>query len=274
MRTNRFRQAAVLAVVTCGLGFSSPLGAAAANPARELLDRVSKLDDTERAWTDRTQHLRLTIVDRRGNERRRELLIRTKKFGEDVNRTILFFLSPPEVRGIGLLQWVRPRDEDRQWLFLPELKRVRRITGTSKRESFVGTDFSYEDLTIWTEVLDWTEEEARSRLLGEETVDGRACAVIELVPIDADVSYGKLRLWLARDDLVLRRMQFDDDHGRLVKTLDLSDVRPVKDIPVAHRLVMHNERGGGETRVTFTEVQFDTGVADDEFTQRRLEKGI
>lgn len=274
MRVNRFRQSAVLAALICGLGFGSALGADAPNPAREILDRVSRLDDTERAWTDRTQHLQLTIVDRRGNDRRRELVIRTKKFGEDANRTILFFLSPPEVRGIGLLQWVQPHDEDRQWLFLPELKRVRRITGTSKRESFVGTDFSYEDLTIWTEVLDWTEEEAHSRLLGDETIDGHACAVIELVPVDADVSYAKLRLWLAQDDLVLRRMQFDDDRGRLVKTLELSDVRPVREIPVAHRLVMHNERGGSETRVVFTEVRFDTGIADDEFTQRRLEKGI
>ena len=265
-------------VARLALGFALAVGVAAparaANAARELLDRVHRLNETDREWTDRTQHLHLTIVDRRGNERKRDLVIRTKKVGEKSNRTILFFLSPVEVRGIGFLQWVRSDEEDQQWLFLPELKRVRRITGTSRQGSFVGTDFSYEDLAIWTEVLDWTEEDARSRLLGEETVDGHVCAVIELQPAKVDVSYGKIRIWVARDDYVPRRMEFDDDRGKLEKTLELSDVREVGAIPVAHRLVMRNERGGSQTRVVFTEIEFDTGVSDDEFTQRRLEKGI
>lgn len=247
--------------------------AAPSNPARALLDHVRHLNETTRAWTDRTQRLDLTIVDRRKNERHREMKIETKKYDGDETRTILFFLAPPEVRGVGLLQWSKPHEEDTQWLRLPELERPRRISGSGKRESFVGTDFSYEDLSIWAEILDWTDADAKVGLLRDEPVETQPCAVIEMVPVGADVSYEKIRVWLGREDWVIHRMEFDH-RAKTVKRLDLTDVRRVGDIPVAHRLVMHNLRGGSSTSVVFTDIEYDTRIADEEFTQRRLEKGI
>jgi hypothetical protein len=240
--------------------------------AREILEQVRNLNKTTRAWKDRTQQIQLTIIDRRKNERQREMKVITKKFDGEETRTILFFLSPVEVRGVGLLQWSAPHQEDTQWFQLPE-QQPRRISGNSKRDSFVGTDFTFEDLTIWADVLDWNEQDAHATLLRNEPLRGQSCAVIEMVPSGVEVSYEKIRLWLGRDDQVIHRMEFDE-RDTTVKTLDLDDVRTVGKIPVAHRLEMHNVRGGSSTVVVMTAVDFDTGVADEEFTQRRLQKGI
>lgn len=253
------------------------LGAATANPEEDawaLFARVHELNHTTRAWTDRTQEMNVRIVDRRNNERRRTMELFTRKNGDDSSRSLLFFLSPPEVEGIGLLQWIDPHQEDRHWLFLPALKRVRQITGSSRRESFVGTDFSYEDLTLIQEIMDWTREDANISLAAGEDVDGHSCAVIDVVPKDEDVGYGKIRLWLGKDDLVLHKLAFSDRNGQLAKTLLVSDVRMIKQIPAAHHLEMRNERSGSHTIIEFSKIVFDTGLGEDMFTQRRLEKGI
>jgi outer membrane lipoprotein-sorting protein len=272
----RFWKAAagIALVATAGaMGWRAPEGVAAAG-AQALLARVKKLNDTTRKWTDRTQHLKLTIVSRRGSERHREVQIQTKKYGEDASRSLLFFLAPAEVRGVGILQWLEPEGPDRQWLYLPALKRVRQITGASKHESFVGTDFSYDDLAIISEVMDWSEQEAPSAPAGDETVDGHACAVIDREPTESvDVGYGRIRLWLDRDELVVRKLEFYDT-GRLEKTLLLSDISPVGRIPSAHQMEMRSERGGSHTVVEFEEIRYDTGLKDDVFSERRLERGV
>ncbi len=241
--------------------------------ARELLDQVKQLNNTTRHWSDRTQKLALTIVDRRGGERARDMEIYTKRYDQDANRTILFFLSPPEVRGIGLLQWTQPNTTDEQWLYLPELKRVRQITGSSKRDSFAGTDFSFQDLAIISEITDWTDTDAKVTRMREETVDGHPCTVLEFEPTDADIAYGKIRLWLGLDDLVAHQYEFDDRQGQLVKRLLVSDVRPTNGIPTPYRLEMRNERNGSRSVAAFNEVDYNSALGDDLFSQRRLERG-
>lgn len=243
--------------------------------ARALLDRVKQLNQTTRKWTDRVQRLQLAVVSRRGDEARRDLEVFTKRYGDDASRSIMFFHAPPQVEGIGFLQWTSPSEPDRQWLYLPALKRVRQISGGARTESFAGTDFSYEDLAIMQDVLDWGQDRAATRVVGEETVDGHVSDIIELSPTPAaDVSYGKIRLWLSRDEQVVRKYELVDADGQLVKTLVLSDIRQEGAIPAARHLEIRNERSGSHTTVDLTALRYDTGLDDDFFTQRRLEKGI
>lgn len=266
---------ACAAIVVAGAVFLLGAGGSDADEsARALFAKVRQLNHTTRAWKDRKQQLMVTIVDRRKNERRRTIELFTRKADDDSSRNILFFLSPPEVKGIGLLQWIDPHEDDRHWLYLPALKRIRQITGSSRRESFVGTDFSYEDLTLIQEILDWTREDATVSLVGEEVVDDSVCAMIDVVPNDADVGYAKIRVWLGKEDLVVHKYTFEDRNGRLAKTLLVSDIRMVQQIPAAHRLEMRNERSGSHTIIEFSKIVFDSGLAENMFTQRRLEKGI
>jgi outer membrane lipoprotein-sorting protein len=241
--------------------------------ARELLERTRQLNETTRKWNDRIQRLQLRIVDRRGGERNRDVVIYLKKFPEDRSRTVLFFESPPEVKGVGFLQWADPHAADEQWLYLPELKRVRKISAGAKHESFVGTDFSYDDLAIIGQITDWTDSDARTSVVRDDTVDGAHCRVIEFVPVGKDVTYGKILMWLT-DDLVIVKFEMYDKSGRLEKILSLSDIRKLGEISTPFRLEMQDVRSGSHTIVTLAEVKYDTGMADTLFTERSLERGL
>jgi outer membrane lipoprotein-sorting protein len=260
-----------LMAAALGLALVAP---AHAVTAREVLDKAKALDDTTRNWTDRTRTLTLVIHGKRGGVRRRELKAFDKRYDDDEDRAISFFLSPPEVKGTGFLQWAHKGRDDDQWLYLPELKRTRRITSRLRDQSFMGTDFSYRDLEILGEIQGWTENEAKSRLVGEDTVDGHACHVIELRPQQDDPSYERIVMWMDQKDLVPRKLDFYDTDGEHVKTLALTDIRNVGPIPTAHKLEMRNLQKDSRTIVEIADVAHDTELSDDLFTQRYLERGI
>jgi outer membrane lipoprotein-sorting protein len=245
----------------------------ASTTARQLLDQAHMLGQTSRNWSDRAQRLTLTIVDRRGGQRHRELMIDLKKYPENRSRTILFFEAPADVKGVGFLQWTDPHGKDEQWLYLPELTRVRQISGGAKRESFMGTDFSYEDLALIGEVTDWSEQDARTQLLRDEPLDGESCHVIELTPIGKDLAYSKLLVWLTAGDLTIIKFEMYDKSGKLAKVLRMSGIRAIGTIPTPFHMEMQNVQGGSHTVVDFSEVKYDLGMSDDQFTQRALEHG-
>jgi len=265
----RPRRSTLLLVVLLLAGSS----AAHAVTAREVLDKARELNRTERKWTDRTQKLALTVVDRRGGTRTRALEVVQKKYEEDRSKSILFFSAPPEIKGTGFLQWIDPHGQNQQWLYLPELKRVRQISGSSKRESFMGTDFSYEDLAVSSEILDWSESDAQATLEREEACGGETCWVIDFTPKGKDIAYSRIRVWVD-GRYRLRRFEFIGDRDEVSKRLEIQDIRDVGAIPTAFRFEMDNVRGGSKTIVDFSDVRYDTGVGDATFSERRLEKGL
>lgn len=242
--------------------------------ARDLLDQAHHLNDTTRKWTDRVEHLRLRIVDRRGGARQRDLVIKFRKYPHDRTRTLLFFESPPEVKGVGFLQWADPHGTDTQWLYLPELQRVRQISAGAKQESFVGTDFSYDDLAIISQITDWTDADARAQLVRDEPLDGQPCHVIAFTPTGKDVGYSKILTWLRASDLVIVKYEMYDKAGKLEKVLTLSQIRNVGKVPTAFHMEMKNVESGSHTVVDFTSVKYDTGLSDQLFTERTLERGL
>ncbi len=269
------RKEAVWAALVLAAAVLLPARAGWCTTARDFLDQAKKLNQTTRKWRDRTQDLKLEITDRRGNTRERELRIYYKKYDGDRSRSILFFQSPPDVKGTGFLQWVDPHSENQQWLYLPELKRVRQISGSSNRESFMGTDFSYDDLAIITEILDWTDEDAAATLESDALSDcgDSKCRVISFTPNKKDLAYGRIRLWIDAE-FRQHRFEFLDKKGELLKVLEATDIRDVGNIPTAFRLTMTNVQSGTHTVVEFQDVKYDTGLSDSMFVQHQLEKGL
>jgi outer membrane lipoprotein-sorting protein len=241
--------------------------------ARQILDKAKQLDGTTRKWGDRIQTLTLSIHGKSGGARERSLQIADKRSPDGENKTVTFFLAPPEVKGTGFLQWSHPGKDNEQWLYLPEVKRSRRITSRLRDQSFMGTDFSYRDLEIVAELPGWTEQDAPSKLTGSEDVDGHACHVIELTPKPDDGGYGKIALWIDKEQLVPRKMTFHDAKGTAVKTLRQTDVKNVGAIPTPYRVEMQTVEKGSRTEIVLTDVKYDTGLADDFFTERQLQRG-
>jgi len=241
--------------------------------AREILDRRKALDDGARHWTDRHQKMKLTIYDRRGGERVREMDIFDRREPGDEQKTILFFLAPAEVKGTGFLAFTHKGRAADQWLYLPELQRVRQITARTRNESFMGTDLSYHDLDIVQEMVAWTEDDARSSLRGEESVDGTACHTIELAPQREDIGYKKITVWLGKDDLLPRKLELYEDGTEPKKRIVQSDVHAVGAIPVAHHVDAATLAAGSHTAIEINDVQFNQKLDAELFSQRYLERG-
>lgn len=247
---------------------------ARAESAREMLDQVKAVNDA-REPKDTAQKLKMTLVDSRGGERIRDIEIYAKDYGHRTGKAITFFLSPPEVKGVGFLAWSYPDKDDDQWLYLPELKRVRQITANTRKQSFQGSDFSYQDLELFDDIRDWTEADATSKLVKEsDAVEGVACAVIELAPQGKDLDYVRLVVWLDRKDSVVRKVEFyDKKDGALLKTLALSDFKTIDGVPTPHRMEMASVKKGTKTLMELSEVRYNRGLSDEIFTQRYLERG-
>ena len=137
----------------------------------------------------------------------------------------------------------------------------------------MGTDFSYRELEILAEIRDWTEAQAVSSLAGSEDVDGHASWAIALAPTAKDAGYGKIVLYLDKEQLVTRKVVFHDAGGTVVKALLQTDVKNVGAIPTAYRLEMQTPAKESKTTVVLSDVKYDTGLADDFFTERQMQRG-
>ncbi len=244
-----------------------------AETARAILDEARTANDA-RAPKDVSQKMKMTIFDS-GAERIRDMEMYAIDPTKRDSKTLMFFQSPPEVHGVGFLAWSYPDKEDDQWLYLPELKRVRQITANIRQQSFQGSDFSYQDLALYSDVLNWSEKEASSVLVEQGAMaDGVSCAVVELHPADEDLAYGKLVLWLNRADATVRKIDFyDRADGNRVKMLVIGDYRTIDNIPTPHRFEMATLKKGTRTVLENSDVRYNQGLTSDDFTQRTLERG-
>lgn len=265
------RRVAVAALVV--LAFTAPLPSPAAETARQILDRRKALEDGVQHWNDRHQRMHMTIHDKQGGERVRELEIWEKKYPGDQTKSLAVFHTPAEVKGTAFLAFTYKGKRADQWLYLPELKRVRQITAGARKEKFVGTDLTYHDLDLIAELASWTEADAKSSLRAPETIDGTPCLVVELAPQQEDVLYKKIVLWLGQEDLFPRKLEFFDEGDAPRRRILQSDVQMHGTVPSAGKIKAETPPAETYTDIVVSDVQFNQGLSDDVFTQRQLELG-
>jgi outer membrane lipoprotein-sorting protein len=246
--------------------------AGADESARQILDREKALEDGPRHWDDRHQKLTLHITGR-GAERTREVEVWDRREAGGEQKTVVFLRAPADVKGTAFLSFMHKGRAGEQWLYMPELQRVRALTARTRSESFVGSDLTYRDLDLLQEIPSWSEADASAALRPAETIDGTPTHVIELTPKREDIGYKRIVIWLATDDLVARKLQLFEDGDTPKKVVQQRDVRPVGAIPVAYRMEVETPAAGTRTTVEVTAIEFNQKPADDLFTQRALERG-
>jgi uncharacterized membrane protein YdfJ with MMPL/SSD domain/outer membrane lipoprotein-sorting protein len=225
-------------------------------------------------FNDTVSDSRFRLINESGQERVRDTFGRSKLLPNGIdNMRMTRFTSPPDVKGtVSLLVEHSGKDDD-IWIYLPALKKVRRLVSSNKKDSFVGTDFSYGDV-IGHKVADW-----KHSLLKEEAVDGQPCFVIESTPaspqILSDSGYSKRVEWIRKDNFVSIKGEFYDENGQLLKVFSSSDVRlldPVKQRWQPLHLEIKNVQTGHRTIIEFTNLKVNQGVAPDYFTTRYMER--
>lgn len=237
--------------------------------ARQVAVNIDEREDGE----DETAEMEMTLINKRGQQRVRKIITYRKDYGED-NKSVMFFLEPADVKGTGFLSWNyddESKDDD-QWLYLPALKKVRRISSSGKADYFMGTDFTYSDMGD-REIDDYTYSH-----LGTEVIDGIECYHLERLPKDDDVidetGYNRTEIWVRPDTWMMMKAVFFDKKGKLLKELAVSDFEEINGIWIAKTMHMNNIQKEHQTYLKFSNNQFDTGLDDDLFSQRQLQRGI
>jgi len=185
----------------------------------------------------------------------------------DGDHSVNVFRSPRDVEGTAILIHAHGLKPDDQWLYLPAIKRVKRISTRSKSGPFVGSEFAYEDLSTWL------PEKYSHRFLGEETVDGVECLKVENVPAYEDSGYSKLLQWTDKEILRPRRIDYYDRKGDLLKTLTFDDYRQYKGRwwrPGV--MTVTNHQTGRSTQLIWKAYRFGTGLTAADFVQSKLDR--
>ena len=235
----------------------------------EVMQLVDSRDDGD----DLIQKMQQRLVDRRGNVRERQMISFRRDYGRD-SKSITYFLSPANVRDTAMLTYDYDgveRDDD-QWLYLPALKKVRRISASDRGDYFMGTDFTFEDIKQTPELEDynWT-------LTGSETLNGQGCWVVEGVPkteaLKKDLGYSKTRYYVRKDIHMYIRVDYWDRKGQELKHLVSEEIRQIDGIWTAMKGAMENVQTGHRTELIFSDQRYNTGLADARFSERMLKRG-
>lgn len=261
----------VTIVLTAIVMLSVHMTAVAADlTARQIFDRsfeVSKLAGSEAVLT-------LTIVNRRGNERVRKMAMVSKLYDNgQTEKSLMRFLAPADVKGTGFLTYDYEEKDDDMWLFMPALRKTRRIVSDEKSKSFMGSEFSYADMAPPT-LNDFNFEN-----IGEESLEGVACWKIQMVPktekIASDNGFSKRVSLIGKKDFMVRRSVYYNLDGKLEKELIVYEIKEID--PEHHKyMTMHMEMvntiNDRKSIMKIEKVVFNPNISDEYFSTRYLER--
>ncbi len=232
---------------------------------RQIMQNVKDRPDGESRYSE----MKMELINKRNKKRVREVKSYSIDIGED-KKTIMFFLYPGDVKGTGFLTWDYDEigKDDDKWLYLPAMKKTRRISGSSaKKDYFMGTDFTYDDMGSRN------VDEDDHKLLREEEFEGHNCWVIESVSKDKQSLFSKKISWIRKDCLVALKVEYYDKLNKLHRELILSDIKKVDGFWQANKLHMTNVQDNHQTIITLSNSRFNVDVNEEQFTVSNLERG-
>lgn len=240
--------------------------------ARAIMEKVDAREDGDNQAAD----MEMVLIDKKGKKRIREIRTFSKDMGTDTFR-LMFFMSPADVRETGFLtyDYDDPERDDDQWLYLPALKKTKRIASSDKSGSFMGSDLNYSDMTS-RNLQDYDFS-----LKNELDVQGRPTWLIESIPrtkkVIEETGYSKSLLFVRQDNFfIIRAIHWVEDGGYL-KYIDVKRLEQIKGIWIATEMHVFKKMGSAlvhKTELRWKNIQLNQGVDDEIFTIRRLEKGL
>ena len=238
--------------------------------AKDIIDKsrkATKLAGVESAAT-------LIIIDGKGRERIRKNAQISKLYDNGKTEKKLFkFISPADVKGTGLLTFDYEDKDDDMWLFMPALRKTRRIVSSDKAKRFMGSEFSYADISPPP------IEEFAYKIIAEENVSGIECWKIEILPLNDDIAdengFSKKMSWIGKNDFVIRKALYYDLGEEIHKEMG---VREIKELDTSNHkyklmhMIMVNKQNNRKSVLKVDKVKFNPNIKDDYFTTRYLER--
>jgi len=266
-RYNRWFEVTRVLPVLLAVSFATAV--AAGTPEQRGFEVAARSDRSDRGFSDSVVDLKMILRNKAGKETTRSLKVSTLEVQNEQrgDKSLIVFDSPADIEGTALLSHAKILDPDDQWLFLPALKRVKRVSSVNGSGPFVGSEFAFEDLTA-LELNKYTY-----RFLREEACGGLACDVLERTPRYEHSGYTRQLTWVDQKVYQIRKVEFYDRRGDLLKTLVLDDYRQYQGAYWRpHRLAMVNHQTGKQTDLVYSSYSFKTGLGERDFVKSVLSR--
>lgn len=215
----------------------------------------------------------LNIYNAKGQKRERKMATVSKRFDGGTEKRLVRFVAPADVKGTGLLTFDHDAKDDDMWLFLPAMRKTRRIVSSERAKSFMGSEFTYSDMTP-PPLDDFTYA-----LRKTEVVDGTPCWVIEMTPKSDDIAdengYSRRVAWVGKQDHVMRQVQYFDLDGELHRVMTgtkVEEIDPANKLWRPMHMTIENKQNGRRSELVIDKLQLRADVPDDYFTTRYLER--
>ena len=244
-----------------------PVSVIAETPEEKGLAIAVEADNRDSGFVDYTNNVQMILRNKHGQESTRVIRSKTLEVDGDGDKSQTIFDEPRDVKGTALLSFTHKEGPDDQWLYLPALKRVKRIASDNKSGPFMGSEFAYEDISS-QEVEKYTY-----KFLRDDTLDGLEVFVFERYPVDKKSGYTRQIIWLDKEHYKERKIEFYDRKNSLLKTLVFIDYHQYLDkFWRAHDMYMENHLTGKSTRLVQSDYEFNTGLTDRDFDKNSLKR--
>jgi len=246
----------------------SPLIATAETPEEKGLAIAQEADRRDTGFKDYTANMLMTLKNRHGEESIRKIRIKTLEVEGDGDKSLTIFDNPKDVKGTAFLNFTHKKGDDDQWLYLPALKRVKRISSSNKSGSFMGSEFAYEDFSS-QEVEKYTYKWIR-----DEVFDSQECFVVESYPVDIKNSgYTRQVTWIDKSEYRTLKVEYYDRKESHLKTLTFKDYQKYLDkYWRSDEMNMVNHQNGKSTKLIWSNYKFRVGLEDRDFNKNSLKR--
>lgn len=240
------------------------------NPAAKGLAIARMADYRDNGWIDSEAKMKMTLKNRHGGTSIRYLRVRSMEVRGDGDKGLSIFDRPRDVKGTAVLTWSHALKPDHQWIYLPALRRVKRISSRNKSGPFMGSEFAYEDIA--SQEL----EKYRYRYLRDERYNGKDCYVVERYPAYRYSGYKRMITWIDKKHFNPQKVVYYDRKNYLLKTLEFNDYKSYnvngKNFFRANEMFMQNHQTGKSTTLKWEFYRFKRGFTKRDFDKSTLKR--
>jgi len=252
--------------IILALALVSPL--ALAGPAEDKgLEIAKQRKLRDQGWGDSQAEMIMILRNKSGQESKRDIRIKNLEVDNDGDKGLTIFDRPRDVKGTAFLSFSHPLGNDDQWLYLPALKRVKRISSKNKSGPFMGSEFAYEDLSSF-EI-----EKYSYKYLGDEKCGALNCFKVENTPLYKHSGYTKIITWIDDQEYRVHKAEYYDRKSSLLKTLTFIEYKQYKNkFWRADQYMMNNHQTGKSTQLDWKNYKFSVGLTDKDFNKNTLKR--
>ena len=257
----------LILLVTLAIDSMSSVNASDAEAVQKGLEIAIEADKRDTGFNDSVSEMTMILRNRNGEESTRKIRNQTLEVADDGDKSLVIFDQPRDVKGTAFLSFTHKAGPDDQWLYLPALKRVKRISSNNKSGPFMGSEFAYEDISSQE------TEKYTYKYLNNETYENQVCFVFERYPADDESGYNRQVVWMDKDHYRYLKIDFYDRKDDLLKTLIYHDYKMYLDkYWRASKMAMTNHQTGKSTDLLWEDYEFSTGLSESDFNQSSLKR--